>query len=222
MAKEYEVKIINENMKLLKKKIKELGATLVHPKICMRRSIFYRPGNKKNGFIRVREESNKNVKFTCKQFGKSKYATEHEVGVNKDYDISVEFIKECGLIKKSQIETTREKWKHPKVNEIVFDTWPGIPEFMEIECENEKNLHYMLKKLDISSKNILYSGVDTIYKNLYGISKYKLNNNTPSLTYSNVINELKIKKNKSLLKNIAKTYKNHGKKCNKKTRKNRK
>lgn len=221
MTKEYEVKIINENIKDLKNKIKKIGASLVHPKICMRRSIFYRQGNKKNGFVRVREESNKNVKITCKQFGKSKYATEHEVAVNTDYNTTVEFLKQCGLIMKSQIETTREKWKHSKVNEIVFDTWPGIPEFMEIDCKSEKNLQYILKKLHISQKNILYSGVDTLYKQYYGISKHELNNKTPSLTYSNITKELKIKKGSSMLKTISKTYKNK-KLCNKRTRKNKK
>lgn len=221
MAKEYEVKIINENILQLKKKIKKMGATLVHPKICMRRSIFFRPNNKRNGFIRVREESNKNVKITCKQFGKSKYATEHEVAVNKNYEDTVEFLKQCGLTMKSQIETTREKWKHPKANEIVFDTWPGIPEFMELDCKTEQNLHYLIKKLEISNKHILYSGVDTLYKEYYGISKYQLNDKTPSLTYKNVNKELKIKKGKSMLSKITKTYKKGGF-CNKKTRKNRK
>ena len=221
MAKEYEVKIINENINNLKNKIKKIGASLVHPKICMRRSIFYRQGNKKNGFVRVREESNKNVKITCKQFGKSKYATEHEVAVNTDYETTVEFLKQCGLIMKSQIETTREKWKHSKVNEIVFDTWPGIPEFMEVDCKSEQNLQYILQKLKIPQKNILYSGVDTLYKEYYGISKNQLNNKTPSLTYSNITKELKINKGSSILKNIVKTYKNK-KFCNKKTRKNKK
>ena len=107
MAKEYEVKIINENINILKNKIKKLGASLVHPKICMRRSIFYRQGNKKNGFVRVREESNKNVKITCKQFGKSKYATEHEVAVNTDYETTVEFLKQCGNCKCFDIPNTK-------------------------------------------------------------------------------------------------------------------
>lgn len=221
MTKEYEVKIINEDIKLLKKKIKNIGASLVHPNICMRRSIFYRSNNKKNGFVRVREESNKNVKITCKQFGKSKYATEHEISVSQNYEQTIEFLKQCGLIMKSQIETTREKWKHPKVNEIVFDTWPGIPEFMEVDCKTEKNLKYILKKLNIPHKNILYSGVDTLYKEYYGISKHELNNKTPSLTYNNINKELKIKKGKNMLNKIAKTYKNR-KFCNRKTRKNKK
>ena len=198
-----------------------MGATLVHSKICMRRSIFFRQGNKKNGFIRVREEANKNVKITCKQFGKSKYATEHEVGVNKNYEDTVEFLKQCGLVMKSEIETTREKWKHSKANEIVFDTWPGIPEFMEVDCKSEKNLHYLIKKLNIPHKNIIYSGVDTLYKEYYGISKNELNNKTPSLTYKNVNKELKIKKGKSMLQNISKTYKKKHN-CNRKTRKQKK
>jgi len=221
MAKEYEVKIINENIQNLKNKIKKIGARLVHPKICMRRSIFYRQNNKKNGFVRVREESNKNVKITCKQFGKSKYATEHEVAVNTDYETTVEFLKQCGLIMKSQIETTREKWKHPKVNEIVFDTWPGIPEFMEVDCKSEQNLHYIIQKLQIPQKNMLYSGIDTLYKEYYGISKNQLNNKTPSLTYSNINKELKITKGNTMLKNISKTYKKRNM-CNNKTRKNKK
>ena len=221
MAKEYEVKIINENIKLLKNKIKKLGATLVHPKICMKRSIFYRQNDKKNGFVRVRQESSNKVTITCKQFGKSKYATEHEVTVDKDYDSTVDFLKQCGLVMRAQIETTREKWKHPKANEIVFDTWPGIPEFIEIDCTSEDNLQFILNKLNISKKNILYSGVDTLYKKYYGVSKYQLNNKTPKLTYNNVYNELKIKKGHTILKNIAKTYKKRNS-CNKKTRKNKK
>jgi len=221
MTKEYEVKIINQDIKLLKNKIKSIGAYLVHPSICMRRSIFYRQGNKKNGFVRVREESNKNVKITCKQFGKSKYATEHEVSVSENYEQTIEFLKQCGLIMKSQIETTREKWKHSKVNEIVFDTWPGIPEFMEIDCKTQKNLDIILKKLNIPHKNILYSGVDTLYKEYYGISKRELNNNTPYLTYNNINKELKIKKGKNMLNNISKTYKKRNF-CNRKTRKNKK
>ena len=80
---------------------------------------------------------------------------------------------------------------------------------------------YILKKLNIPHKNILYSGVDTLYKEYYGISKHELNNKTPSLTYNNINKELKIKKGKNMLNKIAKTYKNR-KFCNRKTRKNKK
>ena len=68
---------------------------------------------------------------------------------------------------------------------------------------------------------MLYSGIDTLYKEYYGISKNQLNNKTPSLTYSNINKELKITKGNTMLKNISKTYKKRNM-CNNKTRKNKK
>ena len=45
----------------------------------------------------------------------------------------LEFLKKSGLELKSYQETAREKWSHPLAKEIVFDSWPGIPEFIEFD-----------------------------------------------------------------------------------------
>ena len=44
-------------------------------------------------------------------------------------------------------ETYREKWSLPikGVHEITFDTWPGLPVWMEIDCSNKKTLDKMIK-----------------------------------------------------------------------------
>ena len=86
----------------------------------------------------------------------------------------MEFLKKSGHVVKSYQETAREKWSHPLAKEIVFDTWPGIPEFIEIDCENEDNLKELIRKFQLSRENIRYDGVDSLYEEKYHIPKKKL------------------------------------------------
>ena len=201
-TKEYEVKIVNEDMKKMRNAVRKMGSTRVHGPICMRRCVFYHCKSKINGFVRIREEYGNVVKITCKQFGRGKYATEHELVSNKNYEDTVDFFVQCGLVKKSEIETTREKWIHKDANEIVFDTWPGIPEYMEVECKDEDRLHKIMDRLNVPRQNIMYSGVDTLYREYYGLSKHRINNKTPVLRYETVQSDLGIKRGNKGYKKI--------------------
>lgn len=64
-----------------------------------------------------------------------------------------------------------------------------------------------------------YGAYDVTYEEYYGIPKDTLNNKTPSLTFSNILNEIKPIKNLNLLKQIYKSYKQSTTKSNKGSKK---
>jgi hypothetical protein len=69
------------------------------------------------------------------------------------------------------VQKLREKWTAPNCKEIVFDTYPGLPEYMEIECETINDLHTIMKKLNLTEEKYF-----NVYETLYGINNKKINN----------------------------------------------
>ena len=208
MSYEYECKITNIPIDDLRKNIIKKGGKKIHKSILFRRYLFFLPGKRQNGFIRLRNEGSDRVTLTCKIFtSNSKYPKEDEIDLACDFEEAHRFLLSCGLKEKSYIETKREKWSHPLVKEIVIDHWQGLDAYMEIDCENEKNLKEVINKFDFQKQNITYDGVDKLYFNKYKITKNKFIN-LKRLDFDNYKRQL------SSNKTIKKTYKQN------KTRKN--
>ncbi len=212
MGKEFEIKIINPDIELFKEILRKNDGKLVHPKKKMFRHVFVHPDPNIDGFVRLRKEGDDKTTLTCKTFNKSKFPLEYELSINEPYEKGLEFLNQSGLKLKSYQETAREKWKHPLAKEIVFDNWPGIPEFIEIDCDSEENLKNMIKIFDVDKKNIRYDGVDSIYEELHNIPRKKFNN-IPQLTFNDFQNQLlggknvKRKKTRRPKKNLRKSKK---------------
>jgi len=220
MLYEYECKIIDIPITELRNKIEKNGGKRIHSSVLFRRYLFHLPNKNQNGFIRLRSEGRNRVTLTCKIFNShSKYPKEDEIELKADFDDAYHFLLNCGLKQKSYIETKREKWSHPLVKEIVIDHWPGLEPYMEIDCENEKNLQKAIKMFDIDKKHVYYEGVHELYKNKYNINKKNFIR-LPKLDFANF--------KKQLVQNNKRTRKHSNKQKNKyvktlkhkKTRKN--
>jgi hypothetical protein len=111
-----------------------------------RRYLFFLPGKRQNGFIRLRSEGKDRVTLTCKIFtSASKYPKEDEIVLSSTFEQAYSFLLNCGLKEKSYIETRREKWRHPLAKEIVIDHWPGIiKQITTIEEAGTNKDHYDL------------------------------------------------------------------------------
>ena len=217
MSYEYECKVINMPINILRNKIIEHNGKKIHSSLLFRRYLFFLPGKRQNGFIRLRSEANDKVTLTCKIFtSKSKYPRENEIELKCKFEDAYDFLLSCGLKEKSYIETKREKWSHPLAKEIVIDHWPGLEPYMELDCENEQKLQKLIKYFNFDNSKITYDGVDKLYFKKYGISKNKFIN-LPCLDFKNVIRQLKYKK---LYKN-NKSVKCNGRNSTYKTSKNR-
>jgi adenylate cyclase class 2 len=205
MGKEIEAKFLEVDAKEVRKNIINIGGKLVHPLMLYKRYAFFLINKKQKGYARVRQENGK-VTMTIKTYDESKYANEYEVELNNSLEEAKEFMVSAGFIIKAYQETLREKWSITGCSEIVIDTVPGIPTYVELECNSEENIKKLAKKLGLDYSKANYGAFDKQFVQYYGLSANQINNKVTMLTFKNIINELKpyLKKNKELLKNISK------------------
>ena len=205
MGKEIEAKFLEVDAKELRKNIIDIGGKLVHPLMLYKRYAFFLINKKQKGYARVRQENGK-VTMTIKTYDESKYANEYEVELNNSLEEAKEFMVSAGFKIKAYQETLREKWSIAGCSEIVIDTVPGIPTYVELECNSEENIKKLAKKLDLDYSKANYGAFDKQFVQYYGLTANQINNKVTMLTFKNIINELKpyLKKNKELLKNISK------------------
>jgi len=205
MGIEYEAKFLDIDVKKMRKKIEEIGGKMVHENIKFIRSVFALCGNI-NGYYRIRDEGNK-VTMTIKTYENKDFPEEHELSIHNTFEEGVNFIKKIGITQTSYQETYRELWSHPLAHEITFDMLPGIPTYMEIDCESLENLNKLIKLLELDETKKRYGAFGKTYEEYYGIPEEILNKKTPSITFKNIINEINPTKNQELLKKITDTIK---------------
>lgn len=159
----------------LRKKLKRLGATK-RAEVVMPIAVYnhpqYEPDDKTGPYVRVRHEGDR-VTFTVKSDIDSKFVKEYEVNVDKsDSDVVDEMHKlltSLNFSLKYRVEKLRETWNMDEA-EIVFDTYPGLPIYIEIETDSKKKLDAVTRKLGFDPKNALTKDRD-MYSRVYGFPK---------------------------------------------------
>jgi adenylate cyclase class IV len=202
---EIEGKFLDIDIKELRKNLKLNNAKKIHKMMLYKRYVFHLLTGEK-GYIRTRQE-NKLVTITIKTYPKdSKFAKETEISVNGTLEQSRDFLLAQGYKLKAYQETLREKWSLGDCLEIAIDTIPGIPTYVELECNNEREIKKIAKILNFDFSKIEYGAYDKQFVDYYGIQKDEINNSIYSLTFKNIDKELKkyIKKNDDLLKKVKK------------------
>lgn len=205
MVLEIEAQFININIKKIIKKIKENNGKCIHKPILFRRYMFSLFDPSKKGYMRIRDEGD-GVRMTTKVYETgSKYANEAEIKLDCTLEEGRDFLIASGYKIKAYYETMREKWILDNA-EVVFDTIPGIPTYMEIEASTEAKLQKIADKLDIDFNSAVIGGAHIqLFTNCYDMKREDIER-LPSLTFENINNEIKdyIKKNKQLLSKIKK------------------
>lgn len=193
-VQEYHIKM-PEMKKLLKKK----GGTIVQKELIFIYIVYTHPLKKKNYFIRVRNEGS-HITMTVKSKANEKYPIEYEINID-NFEEANNILLQLGCKKIYEIHKLREVWKINGCKEIVFDTYPGAETYAEIECNNEKNIKKVLKKLGLSTnlKDYPRPNINKYFEETYGIKKKrKLGDFTFTTAYKELL--LKATKNKKLLK----------------------
>jgi hypothetical protein len=202
---EYEYQIININKNDIIKRLKSFGAKKIHKKIVY--SSIYYWSQDKMVFFRIRNELN-NTTITKKILRPNKMALEYEIDIKKgsSFEEIDNFVKNIipSNYDKVSTEKLREKWELKNLcHEIVFDTWPGLEEYMEIDCNSKKDLDKILKLLNLTNNKKFIGGAFDYYMDFYGIENRAVLK-ILSLEFRNIDKVLSkyIKKNKNLIKNI--------------------
>ena len=203
---EYEVKVLEINPSLIRKKLISIGCKKIHNRQLMKRTMFSLCDSKTNGFVRVRDEGHR-VTITCKLYKNKDFPSEYEVIVKDTYEKACNLVESLGLKKTSEHETFRERWSHPLAHEITIDDVPGIPTYMEIDCVNKKNLDELIRLMDVDKTKIETGGYNKQFEKYYGIGKSDFLR-IPTITFKNIQKQIKPARNIELLEKVVSKYTN--------------
>lgn len=173
MDTEIEAKFADIDADALRATLKERGAQLEHTEVLMRRKNFDYPDwtlEKRGGWVRVRDESNK-VTLSYKQLNdRSLHGTQEVNVVVDDFDTACLFLESIGLVAKAYQETKREKWNCNGV-EVTIDTWPWVPTFVELEGPTEDLVKSVASELGYNWGDAMHGSVETVYQMHYDFTE---------------------------------------------------
>ena len=205
--REYEIVIQDKNilMQELKQRIINIGGKIVQEESIYYHIVYYHPYHKRKDFIRLRNEG-KHITLTHK-IHNHKYPIEHEIIVNNFREAN-NILKLLGCKYKYECHKLREVWELDGCKEIVFDTYPGVETFAELECNSIEDIKIVLHRLNLDTNLDKYHRlkINEYYNNMYGIpgiSHTKKNRKiTHRLSFKTAYNELLnyAKINKEVLK----------------------
>jgi predicted adenylyl cyclase CyaB len=134
--------------------------------------------------IRIRNEGVKNT-FTIKQKNENNYDDELEIEVN-DLKTLDKMLSKLNVSKKYEVHKLRSIYKSPNKDiEVVFDHFPGLNPYIEIEAKNENQLFDTMKLLNLKEEPMF--GANEMYRDNYGIIQENPNASLTFETYHDVL-----------------------------------
>jgi adenylate cyclase, class 2 len=168
MKHEYEAKFLSVDVADLQKKLTVLGAVRSFPRTLLTRKIFENGALERGAWVRLRDEGTRST-LTLKQVTDSTTidgTTEIETEVT-DLQAMSEILLRIGLREVRYQENYREEWRLAQVV-FDFDTWPGLPTFVEIEGPDEASVRQAAAAIDLDFGAARFGSVDEIYRSEIG------------------------------------------------------
>ena len=162
MEKEIEAKYFIKDKDEIRNKLKENNLSLVKSEFLMKRKTF--DSDTIGKWLRVRDEGDK-ITMTFKHIidqNRIDGVNEIEIIVN-DFEKACAIINQTNYIESSYQENYREIWRNDEV-EIVIDTWPYLPNYIEIEAKSEEIVRKYSDLLGFNLNEAKFGGVDIYMK----------------------------------------------------------
>lgn len=184
---EYEVKFFPINLEFIRHKLRDAGASLKTPERLMRRCVFAADANPGMTctYIRIRDEGDK-VTMSAKQHatdGKIDSQKEHEAIV-EDFDTAHQILLNAGLIQTGYQENKRETWQMPDGTLIELETWPQLPNYLEIEGKSEEAVKKNASLLGLDWDERIVQSNDHLYAEHWNIGRDSVFKRLRYLTFS--------------------------------------
>jgi len=210
--REYEIVIQEKNipMQELRERITSIGGKIIQEERIFYHFLYYHPDENNYDFIRLRNEG-KHITLTYKIHDHNKFPIEHEIIVN-NFNEANTILKLLGCEYRYECHKLREIWELEGCKNIVFDTYPGVETYAELECNNIEDFKIILQKLNLNTNINEYQriGIEKYYQTIYGIKKRgnKKQRLSFKTAYDILLNQAKI--NKELLKQrLDEVYEKH-------------
>ncbi|MCA1217632.1 class IV adenylate cyclase [Streptomyces sp. 8L] len=168
MKHEYEAKFLAIDATQVQAKLTALGASQAFPRTLLTRKIFENDSLDSGAWLRLRDEGARST-LTLKQVTDSTTingTTEIETEV-ADLHAMADILVRVGLTEVRYQENYREEWRLGEVA-FDFDTWPGLPTFLEIEGPDEASVRQAAALLDFDYSEARFGSVDEVYKSEMG------------------------------------------------------
>tara|TARA_B110000908_G_scaffold165177_1_gene214214 strand:- start:1894 stop:2526 length:633 start_codon:yes stop_codon:yes gene_type:complete len=145
-------------------------------------------------YHRLRTSDNKNFKYTQKIQNFKKFDKEIEMKIEDTDEVTLlKIFKNISLNEKYRVEKKREKWIIPPSEniknsiEVIFDIYPGAPEYCEIEAKTLDELHYIENILKLK-KCRFKGGMKYLMKKVFGINYNNIDfkENSNNITFTNI------------------------------------
>ena len=167
MKTEYEIRILEIDVKKFVDKIEKLGAVKVG-EWYQRRYVFDTMPKSESEWFRLRTNGEvttltyKNVEANTIDGTK-----ELEIEVS-NFDDALSMMKLLGYKHRAYQENKRIRYLLDDV-EIDIDSWPLIPTYVELESDSETKINDLIQKLKVDESKITALNCEDIYKELYKI-----------------------------------------------------
>lgn len=183
---EFEVKFFPIDLDDMRRKLILANATLKTPERLMRRCMFAQSKNPrmKCTYIRVRDEGDR-ATMSAKQ-----HATSESVDSQREYETQVtDFQSTCnillnaGLVQTGYQENKRETWQMPDGTLVELETWPKLPNYLEIEGKSVGALQKTALALNLNWDDHIVKENDYLYGIHYKISRDAVYEKIAHLTF---------------------------------------
>lgn len=163
MENEYEITVLDIDIKEIEKKLIEIGA-VKEGEYFQKRKLYNFHEEYRGRFIRLRTNGTKTTltikdKSAKKEIGNVK---ELEIEVS-DFEKTNQIMNMLGYEHSMYQENKRTIYRLGNV-EFDIDTWPMIPTYLEIEGKSKEQVEEMIEKLGVDKKKLSLNKVSEIYK----------------------------------------------------------
>jgi adenylate cyclase class 2 len=170
MPQEIEVRFLKTTPKQLAEKLEKFHA-VDKGEMLLEEVIFYDQDQKwrdEHKFVRIRK-SGDTVTMTYKHNTGQTIDSMEEIEVQiNDFSGGIQIIEATGL----QIVRRQQKRRHTFIfGEVTldFDTWPGLPTYLELEGPDENSLQKAASSLGLDWKDVVTLDARSIIEQIYGI-----------------------------------------------------
>jgi len=170
--------------------------------------------------LRLRDEGHR-ITFTIKEKDiLTNYDKEYEILVD-NFEIARNIFSKIGLKENYLLEKYREIYDLPEYEtELIFDHFPGLPPYIEIESKTENQIKKLCELLDLDFHENQKWKANNLYYDEYGIPlerpELSLSFLDAKLKFNNMITKNKSKFTKILKSQLSRFLKNPIKKSHKK------
>jgi adenylate cyclase class 2 len=158
---EFEARVLEINHEELVKKLESLGAELKFSAL-QERMVYDLKPKQENKWVRLRTNGKKTT-LTIKDLEAKTIDGTKELEIEvSDFKTANEILETLGYKSRGFQQNKRTQYILDGV-EVDLDKWPLIPEYMEVEGKNEKEVYDCLEKLGYQKEDIVTLDVSSIY-----------------------------------------------------------